>query len=232
MALVKFGGGVTQMSGSIGGTTFARNASGNYARARTTPVNPQSARQTAVRASIAFLANFWSSTLTQGQRDAWKDYAAAVVMSNRLGESTFISGFNHFLRSNSLRKRSNNGIRSAGPIVLELPAQDPTFTITADVSDQTITAFFDTGLDWAGEDSAHCYLFQGAPQNAQRNFFDGPWRILGVLNGNSAAPAVNGTSFPVDFAVGLGQRQFVYARISRADGRLSEPFRANVLVTA
>jgi len=39
MALIRFGGGIVQMLGSIGGTTFARNASGNYARARTTPAN-------------------------------------------------------------------------------------------------------------------------------------------------------------------------------------------------
>lgn len=232
MALVKFGAGVVQMSGSIGGTTFARNSSGNYARSRTTPVNPQSSRQTAVRASIAFLAAAWSSTLSQAQRDAWKDYAAAVVMSNRLGEATFISGFNHYLRSNSLRKRSAKGLRNDGPIILEIPAQDPTFAITAEAGAQTITVSFDNGLAWANEDSAHCMIFQGQPQNAQREFFDGPWRIVGVLDGSSASPAVSGTAFPVDYAVGLGQREFVYARISRADGRLSEPFRANSLVTS
>ncbi len=232
MALVKFGGGVTQMSGSIGGTTFARNSSGNYARARTTPVNPQSSRQTAVRASLAFLADAWSQDLTPAQRDAWRDYASAVVMTNRLGESTFHSGYNHFQRSNSIRKRSALGVRADGPIILEIPAQDPTMNMTASEDLQTIAVNFDAGLAWANEDSAHCVIFQGQPQNAQVNFFDGPWRILGVLNGDSASPAVSGTQFPVDYAVGLDQRQFIYARIARADGRLSEPFRANSLVTA
>ncbi|GAI58374.1 unnamed protein product, partial [marine sediment metagenome] len=39
MALVKYGGGITQMSGSIAGNTFARNRYGNYVRSRTKPIN-------------------------------------------------------------------------------------------------------------------------------------------------------------------------------------------------
>ncbi|GAH50296.1 unnamed protein product, partial [marine sediment metagenome] len=46
MALVKLGGGIVQISGSIAGNTFARNRFGNYMRSRTKPVNPNSTRQT------------------------------------------------------------------------------------------------------------------------------------------------------------------------------------------
>ncbi|GAI01350.1 unnamed protein product, partial [marine sediment metagenome] len=45
MALIKYGGGIVQISGSIAGTVFARNKMGNYARPRTKPVNPRTARQ-------------------------------------------------------------------------------------------------------------------------------------------------------------------------------------------
>ncbi|GAH13494.1 unnamed protein product, partial [marine sediment metagenome] len=50
MSLVKYGGGIVQMSGSIAGNTFARNRYGNYVRARTKPINPNSDRQVVVRA--------------------------------------------------------------------------------------------------------------------------------------------------------------------------------------
>lgn len=59
MALIKYGAGVVQMSGSIAGDVHARNRFGNYTRPRTKPVNPQSARQTAIRAIVAYVAEIW-----------------------------------------------------------------------------------------------------------------------------------------------------------------------------
>jgi len=105
MALVKFGGGVVQMSGSIAGDTFARNRYGNYCRARTKPTNPNTSRQQDVRASLAFLTDRWSNTLTALQRAAWNLYGDSVAMTNRLGETTKLTGFNHYIRSNIERKR-------------------------------------------------------------------------------------------------------------------------------
>ncbi len=97
MALIKFGGGVVQMAGSIAGNVFARNRYGNYARARTKPVNPNSARQVVIRAAIAYLTQHWNGTLTPAERTAWNSYAAAVTMKNRLGENINLTGFNHFI---------------------------------------------------------------------------------------------------------------------------------------
>ena len=59
MALIKYGGGIVDMSGSIAGNTHARNRFGNYMRARTKPVNPNSDRQVAIRAIVSYLAEFW-----------------------------------------------------------------------------------------------------------------------------------------------------------------------------
>ena len=232
MALVKFGGGVTQMSGSIGGTTFARNRFGNYARARTTPVNPQTANQTAVRSAIAFLAAFWAQTLTALQRTAWDDYAAGVAMSNRLGESIFLSGYNHFLRANSLSRRNDEIVFSFGPTILELPAQDSTLSIAVSEGSQEITLTFDDTMDWADENSARMFVFQGKPQNAQINFFNGPHRFLGALEGSATSGISSPQTIGVDFAVAEGQKQFLYARLQRGDGRVSEPFRSNTIVGA
>ena len=82
MALVKYGGGVVQMSGSIGGDTHARNRYGNYIRARTKPINPNTDLQVAIRAAMAFLADRWSQTVTSAQRTAWNLYGASVAMKN------------------------------------------------------------------------------------------------------------------------------------------------------
>ena len=232
MASVKFGGGIVAMSGSIAGNVFSHNSFGAYVRARTTPINPRTANQNAVRASIAFLAAFWSETLTAAQRTAWNQYAAAVAMTNRLGESVFLSGYNHFLRSNSVTKRSGFAVHQAGPTILELPAQDPTMTLTASAAAQTLTVSFDDTMSVYDENSGRAYVFQGQPQNAQRNFFDGPWRLVGVLQGSASSGLSSPQVLAVDFQIAEDQRQYIYARIQRGDGRLSEKFRADAFVAA
>ncbi len=232
MALVKFGGGIVQMAGSIAGNTFARNRYGNYVRARTKPVNPNTALQVAVRAALAELTVRWASILTAGQRTAWNLYGASVVMSNRLGESVNLSGFNHYIRSNSFRTRYAIAPVDDGPVIFELPDQDPAFSITASEATQVITLAFDDVLPWASEDNAFLVVYQGQPQTAQRNFFAGPWRNAGIIFGDLAIPITTPQDVPVSFAIAEGQRLWTYARISRADGRLSEPFRDDVVVGA
>lgn len=232
MALVKYGGGIIQMSGSIAGNTFARNHYGNYVRARTKPINPNTARQIAVRSAITSLTARWAQTLTAAQRTAWNLYADSVAMKNKLGESIFLTGFNHYIRSNSFRAVEAITIVDAGPTVFELPTKDPTLAITASEAAQEISFAFDDTLDWLDEDEAYLVLYQGQPMNPQRNFFAGPWRGLGTIAGNSVTPPTDPTVKSVEFAFAELQKQWAYARIARADGRLSEPFSAECFCAA
>lgn len=232
MALIKFGGGVVQMAGSIAGTTFARNRYGNYARARTTPVNPNSSGQQAVRATLAALTNRWSQTLTAAQRTAWNLYASNVVMTNRLGESINLSGFNHYIRSNSWLSRFGQTIVDDGPVIFEIPDADATFSITASEATQLVSYSFDTALAWANEDDGWLIFEMGQPQNAQRNFFGGPWKHVAAAAGAGAGPPVSPAAPASPFAIAEGQHIWAFARILRADGRLSAPFRDDVLVGA
>lgn len=228
MALIKFGGGVTQASGSIGGNTFARNRFGNYFRSRTKPVNPQSAGQSLIRSSLAYLAQYWNATLTNSERGSWETYAGSVPGLNRLGESVYLTGFNQFLRSNIIRLQNALSVIEAGPTVLTLPETDPTFAIVATANDQKIAVTFDESLPWASEAGAKMYVYAGEPQNKTRNFFKGPWKLAGVI----ANGATSGDQLSSPFTLVTGQKIWCYARIQRADGRLSNPFRSDVLVTA
>ena len=232
MALVKFGGGVIQMSGSIAGNTFARNRSGNYARAKTKPVNPNTDRQAQVRAAIAFLVNRWSQTLTLAQRTAWNLYADNVNMKNRLGETIQLSGFNHYIRSNSWLAARGLPTIDPGPVIFELPTHDPAFAITCSEATQQITFTYNSTLPWATEDDSFIQFFQGSPQNHQRNFFAGPWRYCSAVGGVLGAPVASPHVVASVFAMAEGQRQWVYARIMRADARLSEVFRADTFCAA
>lgn len=232
MALVKFGGGITAMSGSIAGNTFARNRSGAYIRSRTKPVNPNTDRQNDVRAVVAFLVERWSETLTAAERAAWDLYASNVTMKNKLGESIKLTGFNHYIRSNASRIRAGNGAIDAGPVIFELPAQDPAFAVTASEAAQTFSVTFNNALGWATEDGAALIIHGGRPQNAQRNFFAGPWRFSRWLPGIDPGGAVSPAECTSHYAIAEGQHLWVYARITMADGRLSEIFRADIIVAA
>lgn len=232
MGLVKYGGGVIQISGSIAGNTFARNRYGNYVRARTKPVNPNSSRQQQVRASMAWLVEHWASTLTAVQRSAWNTYASNVAMLNRLGESMNLSGFNQFVRSNAIRKAQGDLVIVTGPTVFDIPEWDPVFDFTSSAATQNLTVVYDDTEEWCDLDDAHLYIFVGSPQNPQRNFFAGPWRYGDTVDGDLASPPSSPATVASPFVIVEGQALWIYGRISMPDGRLSEPFRVGPILVA
>lgn len=232
MALVKYGGGVIQASGSIAGTTHARNRFGNYIRARTKPVNPRSTGQGKVRTAMSFLTNQWSATLTAGERAAWATYAAAIAMKNRLGETVYMTGFNHFVRSNVEFYRHNTAVTKTGPTVLSLPEKDIAFAVSGGVAAQKLYVEFTEGTGWALEVNAMLLVYMGQPRPATRNFFAGPWKYIGQVAGVGAPGAQSPTLFDPPYVLILGQLVTCYARIRRADGRISEPFTSTFTVTA
>lgn len=226
MALVQFGGGVTGMRGSIGGTVFSRNAGGNYARARTVPVNPNSPLQAEIRAALQTLVEYWQNSLTQAERDAWNLYAANINMQNRLGETIHISGYNHFIRSNTIRVKEQLGRRNAGPTVMTLPEADPVFEVVADYGAQELVITFDDTRDWCNENSAHMIVSMSQPCNSAVNFIGKPFRIVDTIDGSaSSAVSSPATLATLPWVIAADQVVGLKARISRDDSRLSEFFR-------
>jgi len=234
MALVKYGGGVVQVSGSIAGTTHARNRFGNYIRSRTKPVNPKSPRQEQARAIIMFLAEQWrEAPMTDVIRTAWETYANSVNWQNKLGETVKLTGFNHFVRSNAAILAASGALVTAGPLDLGLPAGDPNFVVSnCTAAGQTADVAFDDGMDWAGEDDAYLVCQMGEPQNPTRNFFNGPWRNCFFLSGNTAVPLVSPSlALPnIPFTIVEGQKIWFRAAIIRADGRLSTKFECDPVI--
>lgn len=233
MALVKYGGGIVQMSGSMAGNTFARNRYGNYVRARTKPVNPNSAGQVSIRNTLSALVEAWNETLSDAERAAWRLYASNVAMTNKLGETINLSGFNHYVRSNSIRLFAGPATRiDAGPTTFSLPEVDPVFNVACQ-NDNTIDITYDDTMDWADEPTGQIMVFMGVPQSPGRNFFAGPykyaWRAVGVDNAGPTSPS-EGNSPP--FVITPGQLVWFYARISRADGRLTTKFHIGPITVA
>jgi len=226
MALIKFGGGVIQASGSIAGTTYARNRFGNYSRSRTKPVNPQSAGQNLIRSSLAYLSQYWGAILSSEQRGAWATFAASVPSLNRLGEQVYLTGFNQFLKSNIVRLQAEQTIIQEGPTVLTLPETDPTFAVTADANGQSVSVAYDANLPWVTDTGARMHVYMGQPQNATRNFFGGPYKYMGSIEDGGTGTE----QMTPPYTLTEGQKVWFYARIQRSDGRLSGKFRSSGLV--
>jgi len=222
MGLVKYGGGVTQISGSIGGDVHARNRSGNYIRPRTKPINPNSERQEFIRAVVSLLAEWWHTNLTVVERGLWNTYAAAVAMKNRLGETIHLTGFNHFIRTNCPQRMLGESIIEAAPTTLSLMQKDET-TLCAeeDIAAQTFTFTFDNTGWGPGADLKYWLCFyQGQPQLVSRFFYNGPWRFMSAAG--TVAGALGTQTLPAEFSFALAQKVWFQARMISQSGRTSE----------
>lgn len=225
-------GGVGAISGSVGGNVFSHNRFGQYIRLRSIPVNPQSDRQNKVRASIASLSAAWSNVLTQLQRDAWELYAANISRTNAVGGAIKLTGFNHYIRSNSVLVQSDYPEVDDGPTVLTLPGADPLLACTVDEASQEISVVFDPDLAWNQDDGGHMFVQMSQPKPTGTNFVGGPFRLADVLDGNTATPLTSPQTMSTPFVVTEGQVVVCRARIIDPDARLSDPFQDQSSVTA
>lgn len=121
MALLQMGAIVTQVTGSIAGVTYARNGSGAYARARTKPVDPNSAAQQLAKANMSVVVDSWLTALTVPQRQAWDGAAAVLPRTNKLGQAIHITGQNLFVRSNLSLLLTGQTQVTAPPILPVIP---------------------------------------------------------------------------------------------------------------
>jgi len=232
MALIKFGIGVSKMSGKVGGSVFASNRYGSYVRNWNSPVNPNSDRQAQVRSNMAALVQDWKDTLTETERYQWEVYASNIVMKNRLGEDIYLSGFNHFIRSNMAIINADLDQVNGGPGELSLPATDPSLTAAYASGTQLVSMAFDDGMDWVDEAGAAMLVYVGQPVSAGKSFFAGPWRYAGAILGNATTAPTSPATIATPFIVQAGQKLYTKARIVRADGRLTEYFQPGSAVVS
>lgn len=231
MALVVLPEG-QQRSGSIGGTVWSRNRFGAYVRNRSVPVNPNTDRQVAVRNIVRALTIAWQNTLTAPQRDAWDTYAANVTWMNKLGQSVNLTGLNHFIRSNTPRLQSGSTQIDTGPAIFNLATAELDLVVTASEATQQASIAFNNAAGWASESGGHQYVYGGLPQNGGIKYFGGPWRLIGVIDGDDITPPVSPALEDYPFPFAEGQRLWVRTRVSRLDGRLSEFAQTNFLAGA
>ena len=131
MARVTYGSGITELAGSIGGVTYQKNASGNIAKLRSNPIVNPTPLQAGYQNNMARLVAFWP-TLSQANKDAWNDLAAAHLHTTPWGEEKTLSGYQWFISINLNRLLKYTTFLNSPPVWRVYPSPD-VFTLVATV---------------------------------------------------------------------------------------------------
>lgn len=217
-------------SGKVGAMVASHNKGGQYMRARTTPTNPRTVYQTAVRDAVRSLSNAWESTLTPTQIGDWNVYAANVRRTNRLGDATNSSGFSWYVGNNIPRLQAALARIDDAPTIFNTGQADlsGTILISALTTAGTIS-LASAGLpaspaDILDNDSTSALIFSSSrPFAGNRQNPAGGFRTTGVFLGNDTNTALIVT---LPFARGSADNNILSTcTVVRGDGRLATGFR-------
>lgn len=100
MALLVPGAVVSVLSGKIGGTVFARNRGGAYARSYAIPTRVTSTLAQAQKAAFAAASQGYAN-LTTAQIAAWDQYGQENPVSNRIGQLITLKGQSWYVGCNT-----------------------------------------------------------------------------------------------------------------------------------
>lgn len=222
MALMKFGAIVVDGSGKLGGHVFSKNRGGNYLRTKTTPTNPQTPAQTAVRSIFAALSSAWSG-LDQAERQSWEDRSAEYARTNIFGDLKNPNG-------KALFQRLNQNLMLAGEAALDVCPQSASV-----VSAVVISVNLKTGAPGSdiilGNDltGSKVIIWASGPVSPGTTFVKNKLRVLEYSDGT----ALNNVSFDASYTAKYGtpvagEVVFIAIQTMNANGQKSprQVFRA------
>lgn len=100
MARIKYSALVSDMRNKLNGSVLSKNRAGSYVRNKTTPVNPQTPYQQAVRQRLGALSTEWGG-LTQAQRQSWLASTSSFPYTDIFGDKKELDGKSLFIKLNS-----------------------------------------------------------------------------------------------------------------------------------
>ena len=116
MALLVPGAVVSVLSGKIGGTVFARNRGGAYARSYAIPTRVTSDHAQQIKAAFAAASQAYAN-LTTAQIAAWDQYGQENPVSNRIGQLITLKGQSWFVGCNARLIVAGETLISVPPIL-------------------------------------------------------------------------------------------------------------------
>lgn len=229
MASIRTGSIVSDIRGSVGTETYARNQGGIYVRARTTPEYKNTAAQQACRGAMTDLSRYWSSTLTLTQRTAWRKYARQHPKPNRWGNLHLVNGYTRFIEINFHRYRLDSAVAFPSPPT-QAHLHQPIFTFTADGLADTVTIALPPSSYSPPWPDLELFAYGGDNISPGVNFYASPWRYIARNKFNAAW-----TSDPwtIDYPLDLIATDQVFLRLIAQNsdtGELSEAYQTSAII--
>ena len=138
MAKVLYGPIVSDARKKIGGVVATKSRFGSVIRKKSSPVQPRTNSQRAVRANFGANAKAWSGTLTSAQRQSWINLAAANPKKDRFGNTQTLTGAQMY---NSLSRNLHTlGLLPLPTPPLNLSVDDPGGITLAELAAVAIAA--------------------------------------------------------------------------------------------
>jgi len=225
MAKIKLGAIVVGMSGKLGGHVFATNKGGAYMRTKTTPNNPQTSYQSAVRATFAQISSAWSS-LTAAQRASWNSAVDSFKKTDIFGDLKVPTG-------KALHQRLNQNLLLKGSAILTL-APNPAEVLTATLTSIAVDDFDVFDVNFASTPASGSVLVYTTPSLSQgTEFVKNKLRYISTTNTIAAGSLDIGADNKARHgAPTLGSKVFIGIRFMNAGGQVSPMQIVSTTVTA
>lgn len=185
MALIQPSPLVSEIRGSVGGVTFARNPAGPFARAKVVPVNPNSPLQVERRAFFSTASTDWRDTLSQAQRDTWNVLGTTTLFKNSLGNDFNPSGIQLFIRTSALQQLAGIFVSASAPATAVVGSGTNIFAHTFGVGIEQISSLN------VPVPTSTMMLYISAPLSQGISFFKGPFRFVLTLTDVALATPPN-----------------------------------------
>ncbi len=99
MAKVHFTAAISELRNKLGGSVYARNRYGAYARNYAIPDQPNTVYQTDMRALFGAVSSYWA-IITEDEREQWRQAATRVVRYDIFSNSGYLTGLQYFNKIN------------------------------------------------------------------------------------------------------------------------------------
>lgn len=193
MGKILYSGLVSQIKGSIGGSTFQSNKYGFTVRNKPQPTRNRNGRTSYIRISMQTVAQHWRS-LSDGERDSWEAVAPNWPAYDAFGGPIYLTGYSVFCRASFALVTLGQAIINTGSNPSTVSVLN-SLTLTAAVTGSVMSLAFGVSPVAAN----NFILIKAAPpQSAGRKY--NPSRMVTFY----AQPA--GTTTPIDVSAAYVSR--------------------------
>lgn len=212
---LKFGAIVVDGRGKIGGHVASKNGAGAYLRTKVTPTNPQTARQSTVRALFAAITTAWSG-LTASQIAAWNEAVPNWTSTNVFGDLKKPSGKALFQRLNNQAQAAGLAGFTAVPAKMALPDA----VVTAVPIGIAATTLALTGADT--DAGTQVMVFASPPVSNGTTNVKSQMRQIYVAAGDAYSATAAFAAYEAKYgAITLGMKIFIGVKYVVASGQAS-----------